>query len=118
MKKIWVISLSILMLSACASTQNQNEDVVNVPLLGKVTAGSPIEAIEVPNEFFALPTYLIPNKKEVFTQTSLFLDYDFKDDSKLVKKIKNINPLEVTPLEALNILAELKEEVETDMKKD
>lgn len=27
MKKIWVISLSILMLSACASTQNQNEDV-------------------------------------------------------------------------------------------
>ena len=49
--------------------ENQNEDVVNVPLLGKVTAGSPIEAIEVPNEFFALPTYLIPNKKEVFTLT-------------------------------------------------
>ena len=57
-------------------------------------------------------------KKEVYTQTSLFLDYDFKDDSKLVKRIKNINPLEVTPLEALNILAELKEEVETDIKKD
>ncbi len=52
-------------------------------------------------------------KKEVYTQTSLFLDDDFKDDSKLVKKIKNINPLEVTPLEALNILAELKEDVES-----
>lgn len=43
------------------------EDVVDVPLLGKVTAGSPIEAIEMPNEFFTLPSYLIPAKKEVFT---------------------------------------------------
>ncbi|MDD2469546.1 MAG: transcriptional repressor LexA [Bacilli bacterium] len=45
----------------------QSEDVVQVPLLGKVTAGSPIEAIERPNEFFSLPVHLIPNKKEVFT---------------------------------------------------
>lgn len=44
-----------------------NQDVVNVPLLGKITAGNPIEAIEVPNELFSLPTYLIPKKKEVFT---------------------------------------------------
>lgn len=43
------------------------EDIVSVPLLGKVTAGSPIEAIEMPNEFFSLPTYLIPKHKEVFT---------------------------------------------------
>lgn len=46
---------------------NQNEEIIQVPLLGKVTAGSPIEAIERPNEFFSLPAYLIPNKKEVFT---------------------------------------------------
>lgn len=46
---------------------NINEEVVQVPLLGMVTAGSPIEAIERPNEFFSLPAYLIPNKKEVFT---------------------------------------------------
>lgn len=46
---------------------DQNDDVIQVPLLGKVTAGSPIEAIERPNEFFSLPAYLIPNKKEVFT---------------------------------------------------
>lgn len=45
----------------------EKEDVVDVPLLGKVTAGSPIEAIEVPDEFFTLPTYLIPTHKEVFT---------------------------------------------------
>lgn len=44
-----------------------NEEVVEVPLLGKITAGSPIEAIERPNEFFSLPAYLIPNNKEVFT---------------------------------------------------
>lgn len=45
----------------------KNELVTEVPLLGKITAGNPIEAIEVPNEYFSLPTYLIPNNKEVFT---------------------------------------------------
>ena len=47
--------------------ENQKEDVVVVPLLGKVTAGNPIEAIEVPEEIISLPSYLIPKKKEVFT---------------------------------------------------
>jgi repressor LexA len=46
---------------------NNNDGIIQVPLLGKVTAGSPIEAIERPDEFFSLPAYLIPNKKEVFT---------------------------------------------------
>ena len=45
----------------------QNELIIDVPLLGKITAGSPIEAIERPDEFFSLPAYLIPNNKEVFT---------------------------------------------------
>ena len=45
----------------------KDADVVSVPLLGKITAGSPIEAIEQPNEYFSLPAYLIPNNKEVFT---------------------------------------------------
>ncbi len=47
--------------------EDNGRDVVNVPLLGKVTAGNPIEAIEIPNELFSLPSYLIPKKKEVFT---------------------------------------------------
>ncbi|MCM1370486.1 MAG: transcriptional repressor LexA [Clostridium sp.] len=47
--------------------QEKNENVVSVPLLGKITAGTPIEAIEKPNEYFQLPSYLIPNNKEVFT---------------------------------------------------
>ena len=45
----------------------KDEDIVQVPLLGKVTAGNPIEAIEVPDEYFSLPAYLINNKKEIFT---------------------------------------------------
>ena len=44
-----------------------NDLTVEVPLLGKITAGSPIEAIEHPDEYFALPSYLIPKSKEVFT---------------------------------------------------
>lgn len=47
--------------------ENKAEDVIEVPLLGKVTAGSPIEAIERPNEFFSLPAFLVPKQKEVFT---------------------------------------------------
>lgn len=45
----------------------KNEDVVSVPLLGKVTCGNPIEAIEFPDEYIALPTFLLPKKEEVFT---------------------------------------------------
>lgn len=45
----------------------KNDNVVEVPLLGKVAAGNPIEAIENPNEFFALPKELVPQKEEVFT---------------------------------------------------
>lgn len=47
--------------------QNTNEKIVDVPLLGKVTAGTPIEAIEMPDEYFALPANLVPTNKEVFT---------------------------------------------------
>ena len=44
----------------------KEETVTDVPLLGKITAGSPIEAIERPDEFFTLPSYLIPRNKQVF----------------------------------------------------
>lgn len=44
-----------------------NDNVVDIPLLGKVTAGNPIEAIEVPNEYFSVPTNLINGKKDVFS---------------------------------------------------
>lgn len=45
----------------------KDEHVIEVPLLGKITAGNPIEAIEQPDEYFSLPSYLVSNNKEVFT---------------------------------------------------
>ncbi len=47
--------------------QVKDENVVKVPLLGKITAGSPIEAIEKPDEYFDLPVNLVPYNAEVFT---------------------------------------------------
>ena len=54
-------------LEIVGNNEYKNDDVVSVPLLGIITAGSPIEAIETPDEFFSLPSYLIPNNEEVFT---------------------------------------------------
>ncbi|MDD3187039.1 MAG: transcriptional repressor LexA [Bacilli bacterium] len=45
----------------------KNDNVIQIPLLGKITAGSPIEAIERPNEFLSIPTFLVPKNKEVFS---------------------------------------------------
>jgi len=45
----------------------KDENVIDVPLLGKVTAGTPIEAIETPDEYFSLPTNLFSTRNEIFT---------------------------------------------------
>lgn len=45
----------------------KNDNVIEVPLLGKVTAGTPIEAIETPDEYFSLPTNLFTSRSEIFT---------------------------------------------------
>ena len=45
----------------------KNDAVVSLPLLGKVTAGNPIEAIERPNEYFDVPAFMINPKKETFS---------------------------------------------------
>lgn len=53
-------------------------------------------------------------KKETFTQTSLFELTESEIEEKpnpIEEKIKEINPLEMTPMEALNYLYELKKEV-------
>ena len=47
--------------------EKKDTDVITVPLLGKVTAGTPIEAIETPDEYMSLPAHLYSNKKEIFT---------------------------------------------------
>lgn len=47
--------------------EKEKEEVVSVPLLGKISCGNPIEAIENPDEFFTLPASLIPAKESIFT---------------------------------------------------
>ena len=75
------------------------DNVVNVPLLGKVAAGSPIEAIEKPNEFFSLPAELLPKNKEVFTLEvngdSMINVGIFDGDIVIVKKEKTANNGEI-----------------------
>ena len=48
-------------------SSNTSNQVVEVPLLGRVSCGNPIEAIENPTEFFSLPASLIPLNEEIFT---------------------------------------------------
>lgn len=51
-----------------------DEKIVSVPLLGKVTAGNPIEAIEMPDEFFSIPVSLIPSKKKKYLRLKLVVN--------------------------------------------
>ena len=45
----------------------KNEEVAKIPLLGKITAGPPIEAIENPDEYITIPTSLIPKNSKIFS---------------------------------------------------
>ena len=73
--------------------------VVNVPLLGKVAAGNPIEAIENPNEYFSLPKELIPMNHDVFTLEvsgdSMINIGIFDGDIVIVKKERTANNGEI-----------------------
>ena len=71
---------------------NKEEKIVEVPLLGKVTAGTPIEAIEMPDEYFALPANLISTKNEIFTlkvQGDSMINVGIYDGDILVVERKN-----------------------------
>ena len=47
--------------------EQMTSDTVQIPLLGKVAAGNPIEAIENPDEYFPIPIQMLPPNKEIFT---------------------------------------------------
>lgn len=76
-----------------------NDSVVTVPLLGKVTAGNPIEAIEMPDQFMDLPANLIPAKKDIFTLTvngdSMINVGIYDNDIILVERCNNANNGEI-----------------------
>lgn len=71
----------------------KDNDIIKVPLLGKITAGNPITAIEQPNEFFDLPAALIPKNGEVFTLhvsgESMINKGIYDNDYVIVKKQNN-----------------------------
>ncbi len=77
----------------------RNESVVSVPLLGRVPAGNPIEAIENPDEYFSLPKTLIPKNKEIFTLLvkgeSMINAGIFDGDIVIVEKEKDANNGEI-----------------------
>ncbi len=54
--------------------------------------------------------------KENYKQTSLSFDFNETKENVIEKRLKEINPISITPLEALNILDELKKEVEKEEK--
>ncbi|HAX73423.1 MAG TPA: repressor LexA, partial [Firmicutes bacterium] len=75
------------------------ETVVNVPLIGKVTAGTPIEAIESPDEFFPLPKHMIPSSQQVFmlnvSGDSMINAGIYDGDQIIVKQQSNANNGEI-----------------------
>ena len=53
------------------------------------------------------------NKRDILIQESLPLDFDIpKKESEVEKKLKEIDPMNITPLEALNIIYELKKDID------
>ncbi len=78
--------------------ENDN-GVASIALIGTITAGNPIEAIENPNEYFNLPKELIPNNTDVFTLVvngeSMINAGILDDDIVIVKKQKTANNGEI-----------------------
>ena len=72
------------------NNEYENTQAIDIPLLGKVTAGSPIEAIENPDEYFTVPSSLINGKKEIFALNvsgdSMINAGIFDDDIVIIEK--------------------------------
>ncbi|MEH7453121.1 transcriptional repressor LexA [Gottfriedia acidiceleris] len=49
-----------------ASYSEIHNDIINIPVIGKVTAGIPITAVENVEEYFPLPTSVAPSNEQVF----------------------------------------------------
>lgn len=73
----------------------KNDATTSVALLGQITAGNPIEAIETPDEYFDIPTNLIPSNKEVFALhvqgTSMINKGIYNNDIVLIERDNSAN---------------------------
>ena len=85
-------ALELLVPNEYADASN---NTVNVALLGEITAGNPIEAIETPDQYVALPASLIPSKKEVFALhvhgSSMINKGILSDDIVIVERKNTVN---------------------------
>ena len=74
---------------------NNDDSIVSIPLLGKVTAGNPIEAIEKPSNYFKIPTEFVPRGKNVFALNvdgeSMINAGIFDNDIVIIEKTNNAN---------------------------
>ncbi len=71
-------------------------------------ANLPNSLINRANEI--LSTY--ENKKDIEIKNQISFNLEEKKENKLEKRLSEINPLEITPIDALNILYELKKDIE------
>lgn len=77
----------------------EEKGTINIPMLGYIPAGNPIEAIENASEFFPLPSGMIATKKQVFALTvhgnSMINKGIFNDDIVIVERANTANNGEV-----------------------
>ena len=75
------------------------DEVATIALIGTITAGNPIEAIENPDEFFSIPSSLIPKRSEVFAlnvKGESMINKGIHDgDIVIIEKAKNANNGEI-----------------------
>lgn len=91
---------------------NNNDEITNIALIGTITAGNPIEAIENPNEYFSVPTNIIPKKSEIFA-------LNVKGESMINKGINNGDIVIIQKAKTANngdIVAAMTDEFEVTLK--
>lgn len=89
-----------------------NNEITNIALIGTITAGDPIEAIENPDEYFSIPTSIIPKKSEVFA-------LNVKGESMINKGINNGDIVIIEKTKTANngdIIAAMTNEYEVTLK--
>lgn len=78
--------------------EKNNLDIINVPIIGKVTAGIPIEAIENIIDYYPIPADKITNKKVFMLKVigdSMINKGIYEDDLLLVNKQSHANNGEI-----------------------
>ena len=73
--------------------RNRNEQFIQIPLLGAIAAGKPIEAIEDREETIAVPKSKLPRTGEVYAlraQGDSMIDEDIHDGDTILIKKQNV----------------------------